>query len=480
MKIFRRAGLLALLVAPRLLLAQTPSSPSPYSDGTLRELRQLHAAALTSDYALRQTAHLSNKIGPRLTGSVGAQRAVEYVAGELRALGLEVSLEKVMVPHWVRGEETGALVGFPGQSAGGAPQKIVLTTLGGSVATPADGITAEIVVVRGFDELEALGRERVSGRIVLFDHRFDERMIAQGAGLEAYGQTVAYRARGPSAAGRLGAVAALVCSAGSGSYRLPHTGQTFYKEDAPKIPAAALANEDAALIVALAAEGPVRMHLKLTPQRLPDAESYNVIGDLKGSEHPEQVVIVSGHLDSWDLGTGAIDDAAGVAMAMGVAQLVRELKLKPARTIRVVAWMSEENGQTGGKPYAESHAAEIPNHFAAFESDLGCDHPLGLNAAVGSRREAWRPLLLPISKILDASGAGLLTFTDSVGADIDPLTKAGVPSFSPIQDVRRYFEFHHTAADTFDKVRPRELAENAAVVAVTAYALANLQVTPPR
>ncbi len=443
----------------------------------MRELRQLHEAALRSDYALRQTAYLANKIGPRLTGSIGAQRAVEYVAAEMRALGLEVTLEKVLVPHWVRGEETGALVGLPGQPEG-ATQKIVLTALGGSVATPAEGLTAEVVAVRDFEELEALGREKVAGRIVLFDYRYDERMAAQGAGLEAYGQAVAYRARGPSAAARLGAVAALVCSAGSGAYRLPHTGQTFYAEDAPKIPAAAVAVEDSALIAALAAEGPVRMRLLLTPQTFPDVESYNVIGDLKGAVHPEQIVIVSGHLDSWDLGTGAIDDAAGVATAMGVVQLVRELKLRPARTLRVVAWMSEENGRTGGKPYAAAHATEIPNHFAAIESDLGCDHPLGLNVA--AKRE-WAPLLLPISKILDRSGAGLLTFTSSAGADIDALTKAGVPSFSPIQDVRRYFELHHTAADTFDKVRPRELAENAAVMAVTAYALANLQApTPPR
>lgn len=480
MENFHRMVSLSLLLLPSLGLAQPPVptlvAPPPYSDQTLGELRQLHGAALRSDYALRQIAHLANHIGPRLTGSPQAQRAVEYVAGELHALGLEVSLEKIMVPHWVRGEETAALVGFPGM-AENTTQRIVLTALGGSVATPAEGLTAEVVVARDFEELESLGREKVAGRIVLFNHRFDERMAAQGAGSQAYGQAVNYRGRGPSAAARLGAVAALVCSAGPGGNRLPHTGQTFYAKDAPQIPAGAVTTEDCALLAALAAEGTVRMRLLLTPQTLPDAVSYNVIGDLKGALHPEQIVIVSGHLDSWDLGTGALDDAAGVALAMEVAQLVKTSKLQPARTLRVIAWMSEENGQSGGKPYAEEHAAELPNHVAAIESDLGCDHPLGLNVAA---KGVWGPLLLPISRVLDASGAGLINFTEHVGSDVDPLTKAGVPSFSPIQDARRYFEFHHTAADTFDKVRPAELAENAAVLTVTAYALANLQHPVPR
>jgi carboxypeptidase Q len=456
----------------------TPApSPSPYSTQTLGELKKLQQAALASDYAYRQVAHLANNIGPRLTGSAQAQKAVEYVAAELKALGLEVQLEKVSVPHWVRGEETAALVEYPGM-AEKTTQKIFLTALGGSVATPADGLTAEVIVVRNFDELKSLDRERVEGKIVLFDYHFDKLMAAQGQSGEAYGEAVRYRADGPSAAARMGAVAALIRSVGGAEYRLPHTGQTDYAKDAPKIPAAAVTAEDADLMVYLTAQGPVRMRLLLTPQQLPDADSYNVIGDLKGTDHPEQVVIVSGHLDSWDLGTGAIDDGAGVAVSMEVANLIQKLHLRPKRTIRVIAWMNEENGLAGGKTYAKEHEKEIANHFAAMETDGGAGHPLGIN--FGPKPEA-KVLLYPVARILQDSGAGILNFNEHAGgADIGPLTKKGVPGFSPIQDNRTYFQYHHTAADTLDKIVPHELAENAAVVTVTAYALANMEKPLPR
>lgn len=453
----------------------TPSPP-PYSEKTLTELKQLQQAALKSDYAWRQTAHLSNNIGPRLTGSAQAEKAVEYVAAELKALGLEVRLEKVTVPHWVRGEETAALVEFPGM-APNTTQKIILTALGASVATPATGLTAEVVVVRNFDELGVLGTDKIKGRIVLFNYHFDQLMANQGRGGDAYGQAVKYRSDGPSAAARLGAVAAIIRSVGGAEYRLPHTGQTDYAKDAPKIPAAAMTAEDADLIASLVPQGTVRMRLLLTPQTLPDAISHNVIGDLKGSEHPEQIVIVSGHLDSWDLGTGAIDDAAGVAVSMQVANLVQELRLRPKRTLRVIAWMNEENGLAGGKAYAKEHEKEIANHFAAMEIDGGAGHPLGINYA----KKEVKALLEPVAKILQSSGAGILNFSEHAGgADIGPLTKQGVPGFSPMQDNRTYFHYHHTAADTLDKIVPHELAENAAVVAVAAYALANLEQPIPR
>jgi hypothetical protein len=225
-----------------------------------------------------------------------------------------VQLEKVMVPHWVRGEETAALVQWPGM-AENTTQKIVLCALGASVATPAEGITAEVLAVRNFDELKAMPREKVAGKIVVFNYPYDQRFADEGRGGEAYGQAVVYRGDGPSAAARQGAVACLIRSVGGANYRLPHTGQTRYAADAPKIPAGAVTAEDAELIVDLTRQGPVKMKLVLTPQTLPDVESYNVIGDIKGSEHPEQVIVVSGHLDSWDLGTGAIDDGAGVAVS---------------------------------------------------------------------------------------------------------------------------------------------------------------------
>lgn len=469
---------LMLYQGDSLSLAQQggTQSPPPYSAQTLADMKRLQEAALKSDYAYKQVAHLSNNIGPRLSGSAQAQKAVEYVAGELKALGLEVQLEKVMVPHWVRGEETGALVQFPGQ-APNTTQKIVLTALGGSVATPASGLTAEVVVARNFAELQALGREKVAGKIVLFNYPFDKEMAAQGHGLDAYGEAVAYRGAGPSAAARLGAVAALIRSVGGAEYRIPHTGATRYANDAPKIPAGAVSAEDADLIASLVPQGPVGMRLLLTPQQLPDAVSYNVIADLKGSEHPEQVVIVSGHLDSWDLGTGAIDDGAGVAVAMQVANLARQLQLRPRRTIRVIAWMNEENGLMGGRTYAQNRVAEMANQFAALESDLGAGHPLGLN--IRAKQEVL-PLLEPVAQVLQATGAGLLAFSEDTGSDLIPMAAAGVPTFSPMQDNRTYFNYHHTAADTLDKIVPGELAENAAVMAVTAYALANIDQPLPR
>src|SRR5881296_3444709 len=456
------------------------ASPSPtpaiFSPQALAELKGLQQAALSSDYAYRQVAHLANNIGPRLSGSAQAAKAVEYVANELKAIGCEVQLEKAMVPHWVRGEETAALVQFPGQ-APSTTQKIVLCALGASVATPANGITAEVIAVRNFDELKSLPREKVAGKIVLFNHSFDKQMAAEGRGNEAYGEAVVYRADGPSAVARQGAVACLIRSVGGADYRLPHTGQTDYANDAPKIPAGAVTAEDADLIADLVRQGPVRMKLVLTPQTLPDVESANVIGDIKGSEHPEQVIVVSGHLDSWDLGTGAIDDGAGIAVSMEVANLIQKLRLKPKRTIRVVAWMNEENGEAGSKQYAKDHKKDISNHFAAMETDGGAGHPIGVN--IKANPEA-RKMFAPVANILQESGAGILDLVEHCGADIEPLEKAGVPAFSPIQDNRFYFNYHHTAADTLDKIVPKELAENSAVVAVLAYALANMEQPLPR
>src|SRR5437762_8613713 len=337
------------------------ASPSPtpivFSPQTLAELKRLQQAALNSDYAYKQVAHLANNIGPRLSGSAQATKAVEYVASELKAIGCEVQLEKLMVPHWVRGEETAELVQFPGQ-ANNTTQKIVLCALGASVATPEHGITSEVIAVRNFDELKSMPRDKVAGKIVLFNYPFDKQMAAEGRAGEAYGEAVAYRSDGPSAAARQGAVACLIRSVGGADYRLPHTGQTNYADDAPKIPAGAVTAEDTDLIAYLVRQGPVKMKLVLTPQILPNVESYNVIGDIKGSEHPEQIIVVSGHLDSWDLGTGAIDDGAGVAVSMETANLIQKLHLKPKRTIRVIAWMNEENGLAGSKQYAKDHEKE--------------------------------------------------------------------------------------------------------------------------
>lgn len=463
----------ATLLAGRVVAQTTPA----WNAETLQQLRQIQQAALQDDYAYRQAAHLTDNIGPRLAGSPQAAAAVEYVADEMRKLGLDVSLEKVTVPRWVRGEERAELVSYPGQ-APGTQQKIVVTALASlNCATPPEGITAEVLVVNNFAELAALPREKVQGKIVVFNVPFDQKLVAAGFALEAYGQAYAYRENGRLAAARQGAVAALVRSAGSADFRLPHTGETGYDPKLPGIPAGAITTEDAELLARLTAQGPVRLHLVLTPKFLDQVESYNVVADLKGSKHPEQVVIVSGHLDSWDLGTGALDDAAGVAVAMQSVQILKQLKLHPDRTIRVVAWMAEEVGIFGGRAYAKQHAAEVGTHFAAIETDLGAGHAMGINVCCD---ESMLKPLQPVAGVLLSSGAGILRTSEDTGADIIPLSVAGVPTFSPIQDVSTYFDYHHSAADTLDKINPQFLRENAAVVATLAYALATMQTDLPR
>ena len=439
----------------------------------IEELSAIRTAALSDDYAYHQLAHLTENIGPRPSGSLQAKAAVDYVAAELRQLGLEVQLEEVKVPHWVRGAETAELTEYPGQAAG-TTQKVVLTALGGSSSTPAEGITTDVVVVNTFDELKALGHDKVAGKIVLFNELFDKRKAAGGMAFAAYGEAVRYRAAGARAAAELGAVAALVRSVGNADFRLPHTGYSV----AAGIPAGAVTAEDADLIADLSAQGKVRMRLTLTPQKLPDATSYNVIADLKGSEHPEQIVVVSGHLDSWDLGTGAIDDGAGVVVAMEAAEIVQRLHLHPKRTLRVIAWMDEENGGSGSQMYTKDHSAEFANHVAAIESDSGAAHPLGFEVKMSPHAAE---LLRPVQEILQNFGAnGVEPSSYAPGADIAGMSDAGVPTLGLRQDGRTYFNYHHTAADTLDKVVPAELRENAAAMAVMGYALASMRDPLPR
>lgn len=467
-------GLILVATATSQTAAPTPRL---YSERTLSDLRKIQKAALQSDYALSRTAYLTNNIGPRLTGSPQAQRAVEYVADEMRKLGLEVRLQKLTVPHWVRGEERAELTKFPGM-APETTQKIVIAALGGSVATPESGLSAEVVVVSDFAELEALGRKGVEGKIVLFNNKFDKALAEAGFGSNAYGLAVQYRGGGPPAAARLGAVGVLIRSAGGSQNRLAHTGAMRYADGVPKIPAAAIPFEDGETIAHLAKEGKVELRMILTPKTLPDTTSYNVIADLKGSERPDEIVAVSGHLDSWDLGTGALDDACGVAVSMQVPFLLNQLKLRPKRTIRVIAYMNEENGLVGGTEYAREETPRIANHFAAIESDLGASHPLGI---LFTGKPEIAPFLAPLSAILKSHGASLVQQQPGgVGADIGPLTRQGVPSFAPYFDTRTYFNYHHTAADTFDKIDPKELAELGSLMAVLAYGLADLEQPLPR
>ena len=449
---------------------------SAWTPEQISAMVRLRDASLKDTYAMDELRHLTENIGPRLSGSPQAQQAVNYVAGEMRALGADVRLEKARVPHWVRGAETAELVEWPGQTPG-TEQKIVLTALGGSVATAPEGMTAEVLVVDNWQALRALPADAIKGKILVFNHAFDKQLAAQGDGLDAYIGSVVYRGAGPAAGAAAGAAAVLVRSAGGADFRLPHTGMTDYAPGMPKIPAAAVTAEDAELLKSLSSQGRVKLHLTLTPQTLPDAESYNVIADWKGTEHPEQVVVVSGHLDSWDLGTGAIDDGAGIVASMQAIQLMKELGIRPKRTVRFIAWMSEEEGSEGAAAYMADYKAEFANHIGAIESDLGADHPTGIYYAGRRELGQW---LRPVSQVLDAIGASTLISAPQTGEDIDGLRQKGVPSFAPVQDSRFYFNYHHTAADTFDKIDMRHLNENAAVVAVLAYALADSAEAAPR
>jgi Zn-dependent M28 family amino/carboxypeptidase len=447
---------------------ESESATRAFSSHLRGELASLRDAAMHDDYAYKELEHLTDSIGPRTQGSAQADAAVHYVADELRKLGMEVHLEPVPVQQFLRGNDTAELVEYPGQVAG-ARQKIVLTALYGNAPTPPEGITGELIVVHTFDELKALGREKVAGKIVLFNERFDSKKAMAGRSGEAYGEVTTYRGEGAIAAARVGAIASLVRSAGDGAYRLPHTG---WSDDA-HIPAAALTAEDSDLIERLAAKGAVKIHLSLPTRVGPTAQSYNVVADLKGSEHPEQVVVVSGHIDSWDLGTGAIDDGAGVAVAMETAELIHQLKLHPRRTIRVIAWMNEEAGASGREAYAHDHAAEMANHFAAIESDLGAEHPLGFVAKISPAANAE---LAPVQEALRPIGANLIQLVaESPATDIEPLAGKGVPALAIWQNGLKYFTFHHTAADTLDKIVPEELRENAACMAVMGYALAQME-----
>ncbi|MDQ2821354.1 MAG: M20/M25/M40 family metallo-hydrolase [Pseudomonadota bacterium] len=471
---------LVTLVASSLVsfsaYAVTPAMPVTEAAA----LAQVRDAAMKSDYAYGQLTDMTDLIGPRLSGSAGAAAAVNQVADAMRKLGAKVTLQPVKVPHWVRGVETATLVDYPGRPAG-LSQKIVLAALGGSGATPAAGITAEVIVVHSFDELKARAAE-VKGRIVVFDVPFDQRMADSGRAGIAYGQAVAYRVAGPRMAAEMGAAAALVRAVGGAAYRIPHAGSSGLQDDA-RIPAAAVTIEDALLMTRLAersahgangahgARVPLKMHLTLTPQNLPDADSFNVIADLPGTDKADEVVIISGHLDSWDLATGANDDGTGITSAMAVIDILKKLNFKPRRTIRVIAWMNEENGTRGARAYLASQTANTEKHFAAYEDDNGSGRAFGVRASVTPQAVKY---FAPLKAALLPIGAGGFVREDALGTgDLSGLELAGVPSFEPLMDSSDYFNYHHSPADTLDKVDPENLRRHVAVMSTTAWFLAN-------
>jgi hypothetical protein len=464
----RTASLPVLTVFAAALLAGPALAASPGNDPAA--LAKIRDTAMQSDYAWERMADMTDLIGPRLSGSPGAAAAVTQVAEAMRKLGAKVTLQPVKVPHWVRGLETGELVEYAGRP-NGITQRVILTALGGSGATPAAGLTAPVIVVKSFDELQARAAE-VKGKIVLFDVAFDRHMADGGLAGQAYGQASAYRRDGPRRAAELGAVAALVRSVGGANYRIAHTGNTAL-QDHPRFPAAAVTAEDAMLMSRLAKRGPLSMKLVLTPQTLPDADSYNVIADLPGTDKADEIVIVSGHLDSWELSPGAHDDAAGVASAMAVLDTLKKLDYRPRRTIRMIAWMNEENGMRGARGYLAAEQANTEKHFGAIESDNGAGRPFGLRASVPATSSK---LFAPLQAALQPIGAGLFRREDALSySDLSFLERTGVPSFAPLVDTSSYFNYHHTPADTLDKVDPDHLRRHVALMAATSWFLANIE-----
>jgi carboxypeptidase Q len=458
---------LYLILAACLFNTTAQAAPPGNDPATLSKIRE---SALQSDWAYERLADLTDLVGPRLSGSAGEAAAVAQVAAAMRKLGATVTLQPVKVPHWVRGAETAELVEYRGRPAG-ITQKVVLTALGGSSATPAAGLTAPVIVVRDFDELKARAAE-VKGRIVLFNVPFDQGMADAGLAGQAYGQVTRYRGGGTRMAAEMGAAAVLVSSAGGANFRLPHTGASGL-QDGARIPAAAVAVEDALLMARLAARGPLSMKLILTPQILPDADSFNVIADLPGTDKAGEIVIVSGHLDSWDLGTGANDDATGVVSAMGVIETLKKLDFRPRRTIRVIAWANEENGTRGAQAYLEANKEKAASHFAAIETDNGSGRPLGVRT---SAPQAASALLAPLQAAMLPMGAAALLRSDALSTgDLGGLELLGVPSFAPLIDGADYFNYHHTAADTLDKVDRYNLQRHVALMASLTWFLANME-----
>jgi carboxypeptidase Q len=420
---------------------------------------RLIEAALRDSAAYDRLAELTERFGHRFSGSESLERAIDWILQEMREDGLaNVRGEPVTVPRWVRGEESATLM---------SPREMDLPMLGlgGSVGTPTDGITAEVLVVESYEELERRAAE-ARGKIVLFDVPFT-----------TYGETVQYRSGGAIAAARAGAVASLIRSVASYSMRTPHTGNMRYEEGVPQIPHAALSVEDAAMLHRMQDRGErIVVRLRMNARTMAPAQSRNVVAEIVGSEFPDEVIVMGGHIDSWDVGTGAMDDAGGCVAAWEALRLIHDLGLRPKRTIRVVMWTNEENGLAGGNAYRDTHRNELDKHVLAMESDNGVFKPTGFSFT-GS--DAAHAILQRVAQLLQPIGAAEMS-RGGGGADIGPIMELGVPGMSPVVDGSRYFWYHHSHADTVDKLDPEEVAQVVAGMAVIAYVVADLPQPLPR
>jgi carboxypeptidase Q len=412
-------------------------------------------AATGDGAAYRRLGRMVDTFGHRISGSASLEATISWILDLMKADGLEnVHGQPVMVPHWVRGEESAELI-KPRRT------RLAMLGLGGSIGTPARGITAPVLVVGSLDELQQRGAD-AKGKIVLLDVPFTD-----------YVATRKVRTDGPSAAARVGAVACLIRSVASNSIRSPHTGQTRYDSTVARIPAAALSVEDAMMLHRFQDRGePMVLTLRMGARMLPDAPSRNVIAEIVGREKPDEVVVVGGHIDSWDVGQGAMDDGGGAVGAWEAVRLMKRLNLRPRRTVRVVLWTAEENGGAGGLAYAASQAGQYGKHVLAIESDNGVFNPKGVVLAASDSTAA---IVQQVAGLLQPVNAtGVQRVPESPAADITPLSEQGVPTMELDVDSSRYFWYHHSEGDMLDKLDPAEMARCVAVMAVMAYVVADL------
>ena len=433
------------------------------SDEDAFYIRKIYDKALTEGRCYDWLYDLTTQIGGRLAGSPQAAAAVEYTRQMLDTLGLDsVYLQPCMVPHWVRGDKE--VVRVVNSSTMGSVDLPALS-LGNSIGTGDKGITAEVIEVQGLQDLEKLGRAKIAGKIVFFNGPMDPKQIRT---FNAYGGAVGQRVYGATDAAKYGAVAALVRSLTTRQDDVPHTGVSVYKDENPKVPALAISTNASNLLSDLLKKDKVNIYIRNTCKKFPDKLSHNVIGEIKGSEFPDEIILVGGHLDSWDVGSGAHDDGAGCVHAMDVLQLIKRLNYQPKRTIRCVLFMNEENGLGGGKAYSAASDAANEFHMAAIESDAGGFTPRGFSfdghADILKPRyqqvTEWLPLLEPY---------GISFTTGGSGADIGPLKnqKGLLAGLRP--DSQRYFDYHHTAIDTIDAVNKRELELGTAAMTSLVY-----------
>ena len=446
--------LLAILSAPFFTaMHAAPSADTLWLDPYREPAARLIGEAMSSPFAWDRLALIGDTFGHRLSGSRALEDAIQWAVAEMKKDGLDnVHTEPVKVPHWVRGHESVEIT-----SPRAMP--LVMLGLGNSVGTPAEGLEGDVIVVRSFEELDAAA-ERIKGRIVLYNAPFTN-----------YGDTVQFRSTGPSRAAGLGAVAALVRSVGPPGLRLPHTGVLRYTDGVPQIPAAAITAEDADLLQRMQDRGTrVRVRLKMEAKFLPDADSFNVVGELRGREKPDEVVVLGGHFDSWDVGTGSTDDGGGCVVTWEALRIMKKLNLRPRRTVRVVLWTNEENGTRGGLAYRDRYKDQLANHVLMLESDNGVFRPTGFGFT-GS--DAARAKVKDIATLLRGIAADRISAAGE-GADIGPSVQAGnIPAMS--LDVEgNYFLIHHTPADTIDKIDPMDMSRAAAAIAVVVYVIADM------